>query len=143
MAACKVPGRVPRSSMKRPRPVSSAASSTRSIERPTHGRLASSMPDIDAAAACAILTYSPGAFFSAPRRNYCQNIRRASHAAGSHDLPIRLILRESFAPQHQLASRETFRNSRGLTPAWSRKNRVKWAGSGNPNRSLISPTAMS
>jgi hypothetical protein len=48
--------------------------------------------------------------------------------------------RGACAAQHQLASRETFRNSRGLTPTWLRKKRVKCAGAAKPSWLLMSQT---
>ena len=116
--------------MKRPRPVSSAASSTRSIDCPTHGGAGSADRHIAVVAACAIPEYPPDALFDALRELYSgQAVRAAIPAAlTTYQIPSHLI---ALVPaQHQLARRETLRNSRGLTPAWLRKNRVKCAGSG-------------
>src|SRR5579871_5463390 len=114
------------SSMKRPQPVSSAESSTRAIDRPTQGE-----PDPGGAVAGLVAFAIRKAFL--PRKSKCvrksysavfvtRNIRR------SRNLPFRLISQER-AVQYQLARRETLRNSRGETPAWLRKKRVKCAGS--------------
>src|SRR5437660_12302277 len=59
IAAWSVLGRTPRSSMKRPRPVSSAASSTRGIDRPTHGQPGCSLPANDWLTASAIPNILP------------------------------------------------------------------------------------
>ena len=98
------------------------------IERPTHGgpgaRLAmvwfaaSAIPDV---LPC---SWMLGEMFP-PRLG-------SGHTGRSQNLPSRLIS-HACAAQHQLASRDTARNSRGLTPAWLRKKRVKCAGSAKPS----------
>ncbi len=130
--------------MNRPPPLKSAASSTRSIERPTHGGIAEaswSTIDADRNAAGAIPTFLLVALFDATPIS-CQK-------SGGHR-PYRLlspVIKSSHLQlrvgRSQAASRATLRNSRGLTPAWSRKKRVKCAGSGNPKRSLSSLNGVS
>src|SRR6266699_3114869 len=88
IAALSVPGRTPRSSMKRPRPVSSAASSTRGIDRPTHGEPGCSLPANEWLTASAIpnillRTEHPPAHFECVWRRY-------SAAPGTTAIPTNL-----------------------------------------------------
>src|ERR1700722_11402051 len=89
IAAWSVPGRTPRSSMKRPRPDSSAVSSTRAIDCPTHRASGSSLAGKWLAASA--IPKSSRAFLSRQETIF---IRSASsgHTAPSQNLPFRLIL---------------------------------------------------
>src|ERR1700722_14360271 len=100
--------------MKRPRPVSRAASSTRAIDWPTQRR-AALLSAIAGRAACGIRRLASQSRSIEVWEECFQQGARVDHTLGSRDLPIRLILH--IAEQHQLARRDTCRNSLGETPA--------------------------
>src|SRR5512142_2621776 len=122
------------SSMKRPRPVRSAESSTRAIDCPTQ-------VGADPAWAEAWLVASAiPERFSRTNTASGKAIQRRLGPAISADLETYhpVSFRSGCAVQYQLARRETLRNSRGLTPLWLRKKRVKCAGCAKPSWWLMS-----
>ena len=110
--------------MKRPRPVRSAASSTRSTDWP-HQFVVTSDISSDVPR-CALLRHIRG--------KRCHG----TAAAGRYRRRLTIYRKVSFQAAAAAAEpmRATWRNSLGLTPAWSRKKRVKCALRAKPSRSL-------
>src|SRR5450759_2265978 len=100
MAAGSVPVSTPISSMKRPRPVNSAPSSTRSIERPTHGPSGDGFAN-DVPADCFIPMVLAAAFFGTRIGALFGDIAENGHTARSQNLPNSLI---SYAASHNVVS---------------------------------------
>src|SRR6202021_2482335 len=107
------------SSMKRPRPVNSDESSTRGIDCPTHGELESLLANASLLArawlAASAIPKNPPAHVGCVRRNYLEGSPMA--AISTNLKTYHPVSFSRCAVQHQLARREIFRNSRGLTPA--------------------------
>src|ERR1700755_1188433 len=91
MAACSVPGRTPRSSMKRPRPVSRLGSSTRGIDCPTQGF---AIPGLPAAFTFIPWHSSHNAFYAWHFALQADVVggKAGPNAGKSQNLPTRLIL---------------------------------------------------
>ena len=101
--------------MKRPLPDNSAASSTRSIERPIQA-LSCAVADEGVAAGWPIWRCLAVAAFMARLQPVLENPPGSGHTAHSHDLPMRPIRYAAMRQTYQLANRETARNSLGETP---------------------------
>src|ERR1019366_579246 len=80
----------PRSSIKRPRPVKRAPSSTRSIERPTHEPSGNGSTR-DVLADCSIPMVLAAAFFGTRFRPLFGDLAENGHTVRSHNLPTSLI----------------------------------------------------